>query len=156
MADELISREAVLDKAEYDSNFRLVVPVETIKKVPFFNAVVLPCKVGDTVYFQANYCGKAIHEAKIKCLRFRIDDKQSLFGADVEFYIVDPYYNDGRLMLCGAVVGINNNFGNQPTAYLTREEAEKALGERKEENPCDQDEKENDEDAELQQLYARR
>ena len=45
MADELISREAVLDEAERDSNFRLVVPVETIEKVPSVDAVeVVRCR----------------------------------------------------------------------------------------------------------------
>ena len=94
--------------------------------------IVLPCKVGDTVYFQDDYYGRAIQEAEIKCLRFRADKNKVLFGADVEFHIVDPYYTDGRLMLCGAIVGINNNFGNQPTAFLTREEAEAALKEGRE------------------------
>ena len=89
--------------------------------------VVLPCKVGDKVYFQNDYHGKSIVEAEIKCLRFRATENKVLFGADVEFNIVDPYYVDGRLMRCGAIVGIENNFGNQPTAFLTREEAEAAL-----------------------------
>lgn len=31
---DYISREAVLDKAEYDVNYRLVVPVEVIKNFP--------------------------------------------------------------------------------------------------------------------------
>lgn len=91
--------------------------------------IALPCKVGDTVYFQDDYYGRAIQEAEIKCLRFRADKNKVLFGADVEFYVVDPYYNDGRLMLCGAIVGIESEFGNQPTAFLTREEAEAALKE---------------------------
>lgn len=89
--------------------------------------VILPCKAGDTVYFQDDYYGRVIQKAEVKCLRIRADKNKVLFGADVEFYIVDPYYQDGRLMLCGAVVGIDNSFGNQPTAFLTREEAEKAL-----------------------------
>ena len=32
--DDYISREAVLDKAECDGNYRLVVPVEVIKNFP--------------------------------------------------------------------------------------------------------------------------
>lgn len=31
---EYIEREAVLEKAEYDENYRLVVPVDTIKSFP--------------------------------------------------------------------------------------------------------------------------
>jgi len=41
---DYISREAMLEKAEYDGNYRLVVPVEAIKGLPA--ADVEPVRMG--------------------------------------------------------------------------------------------------------------
>jgi hypothetical protein len=68
--------------------------------------VMLPCKVGDTVYWTSNF-GKAIHHGKITALKI------SGFGIDLE--IATPA---NLLFRCEA-----------ETVFLTREEAEAALKE---------------------------
>ena len=46
---DYISREAAIEKAEYDGNYRLVIPVEAIKGLPAADVVpVIHCK--DCVY----------------------------------------------------------------------------------------------------------
>lgn len=54
--NDYISREAALDKAEYDGNYRLVVPVEVIKNFPA--ADVEPVRRGRWEgYTHSRYCG---------------------------------------------------------------------------------------------------
>lgn len=92
------------------------------------DAVVLPCKVGDTVYGRFNYYGTEIHEckvAKVKMCQFK--DKSLHCFLDVEFDIIDPYFRDGRLMHCGQQAVLGEDYGSWHRAYLTREEAEVAL-----------------------------
>ena len=106
MADELISREAVIEQlellAKYEDSFRQSVilgVVHTIKCAPSVNAVVLPCKVGDTVYrLLWSHGGK-------KRWNFHIAEQRVKNLHD----IVD------------CIEGLNK------TVFLTREEAEKAL-----------------------------
>ena len=43
---------------------------------------------------------------------------------DLEFDIIDPYFNDGRLMRCETQAVYGADFGNWYRVYLTREEAE--------------------------------
>ena len=76
MAD-LISRDVVIDKAEYDGNFRLVVPVETIIAVPSVNAVVLPCQVGTYLWIDSR---KALVE--------------EFFGYETERYLHCQFYDN--------------------------------------------------------------
>lgn len=95
--------------------------------------VVLPCKVGDTVYFFDEYRGKTIRKATVHRIR-AIDGERGLcFIADTKFEITDPYFRDGRTMTCNELVAIDSKFGGQPIAYLTREEAEAAIAVRKRE-----------------------
>ena len=53
---DYISREAMLEKAEYDGNYRLVVPVEAIKGLPAADAE--PVRHGRwEEYIHSRYCG---------------------------------------------------------------------------------------------------
>ena len=104
-----------------------------IESATTVNAVVLPCKVGDTVYGRIENYGKQIHECKVvkvKVCQFKEGSLQ--YFLDVEFNIIDPFFNDGRQMLCGSQVVFGDDFGNWDRVYLTREEAEAALAEGKE------------------------
>lgn len=90
--------------------------------------VELPCKVGDTVYGQFRLGSKEILECKvtrIKACQFRNGSLH--YFLDVEFDIIDPYYNDGRLMRCGQQAVFGEVYGSWHRAYRTREEAEKEL-----------------------------
>lgn len=92
--------------------------------------ITLPCKIGDTVYgsFQC-YDGKVIRECRvirIRACQFKADS-ECLYFVDVEFNIIDPFYNDRRLMLCRHQAVIGNDYGSWERVFFTREEAEAAL-----------------------------
>lgn len=92
--------------------------------------IELPCKIGDTVYgrFQC-YDGKEIRECKvigIRVCQFKADSECYYF-VDVEFNIIDPFYRDGRLMICRHQAVIGNDYGSWERVFFTCEEAEAAL-----------------------------
>lgn len=80
-----------------------------------------PCKVGDTVW--------CIFESKIyEAIARKVTivtglNNYQLVKIEAEFEIVDPFYNDGRLMK----YGMYQNY--LETVFLTKAEAEKALAE---------------------------
>ena len=99
--------------------------ISSIENAPIVDAIVLPCKVGDTVYGQLHCYGREIHECKvtrIKACQFK--DGSLHYFLDVEFDIIDPYYNDGRMMRCGNQTVFGEDYGNWNRVYLTEEEAE--------------------------------
>lgn len=53
---EYIEREAVIEKAEYDGNYRLVVPADTVKSLPA--ADVVPVVHGKWMPFHSEAAGK--------------------------------------------------------------------------------------------------
>lgn len=135
MADELISRQKIIKLLEllarHEDDFRQSVilgVVHTIKNIPAVNAVVLPCKVGDTVYV---IWGEEIVEATVYCLRPFVYKDHTEFRGNAICVIKDPFFNDGRLMKHDLFVV----FGFD--TFLTREEAEATLKERREENAAD-------------------
>lgn len=82
----------------------------------------LPCKVGDTVYLifeRRIYEGTGV---KIVSVRTPSHDYTRI---EIVFEIEDPWYSDGRKMKHGA----NEILGEK--VFLTKEEAEQALAERK-------------------------
>ena len=90
--------------------------------------VVLPCKVGDTVYgCFPRYCRKAIECKVVKIRACQFSDGSIHHIVDVEFYIANPYYDDGRLMLHGHQAVVADCYGNWDRVFLSREEAEAAL-----------------------------
>lgn len=90
--------------------------------------VEVPCKVGDTVYGKFDPYGKQINECKvIKSRACQFKDGTLHYFLDVEFYIIDPFYRDGRQMLCHYQAVLGEDFGSWDRVYLTRDEAEAAL-----------------------------
>lgn len=80
--------------------------------------VLLPCKVGDTVWLSMY---DEVKEAKVVCIRpFVFQDKVE-FRGNAEWTGEDPFYNDGRPLTQEVFIV----FGKD--AFLTREEAEAAL-----------------------------
>lgn len=54
---DYISREAAIEKAEYDGNYRLVIPVEAIKGLPAADVVeVVRCK--NCIHRGKEYCSE--------------------------------------------------------------------------------------------------
>ena len=108
MSDELIRKSDVLNLLNdlglnlinYDIYSQLF---NTVDNMPPVNAVELPCKVGDTVYELCKFCN-AIHEYEVVGFRYKYEmvfiecDERELTDKDI---------------------GVR--------AFLTREEAEKAL-----------------------------
>lgn len=88
-------------------------------------ATVLPVQVGDTVYGRFRSYGKEVHQCevvKVKACQFK--DGTVRYFLDLEFYIIDPFFHDGRLMRCGMQAIYGADFGDWYRVYLTREEAE--------------------------------
>ena len=81
-----------------------------VEQMPTVDAVILPCKIGDTLYdiYEAvNNGGDSIQEYRVKELRFQIDKR-------------------GRVsMTVDGVLIMLDDFNK--TVFLTREEAETAL-----------------------------
>ena len=92
--------------------------------------IELPCKIGDTVYgsFQC-YDGIKINECKVTGIRAckLKANSECYYIVDVEFNIIDPYYNDGRLMFFKRQAVIGNNYGSWERVFFTKEEVEAAL-----------------------------
>lgn len=113
----------------YTDDFKKPNPIYELADHLIANGVILPpCKAGQTVYAQLHNYGKGIHKCevvKVKACQFK-GGKWRYF-LDVEFYIADPFYCDGRLMRCGHQVVFGEDYGSWNRAFLTREEAETAL-----------------------------
>lgn len=90
--------------------------------------VVLPCKVGDTVYGCFARYSRTVIECKVVKIRAcQFSDGSTHHIVDVEFYIPNPYFDDGRLMLHGHQAVVSERYGNWDMVFLTHEEAETAL-----------------------------
>lgn len=92
--------------------------------------IVPPCKVGDTVYFIQD---KKIYEGVVVLIRPFIHKDNTTFHGNVQYECEDLFYCDGRTMTHQISV-VFQEYGQNQIAYLTREEAEKALAERAEDN----------------------
>ena len=86
---------------------------------------VLPVQVGDTVYGRFSTYGKEVHQCKVvKVKACQLKDRTVRYFLDLEFDIIDPFYQDGRLMRCGMQAIYGEDWGDWYRVYLTREEAE--------------------------------
>ena len=86
---------------------------------------VLPVQVGDTVYGRFLPYGEGIQQCEVvKSKLCQFKDRTVRYFLDLEFDIIDPYFNDGRLMRCRTQAVYGANFGDWHRVYLTREEAE--------------------------------
>ena len=92
--------------------------------------VVLPCKVGDWVYGYFPRYSRNILDCKVvKVKACQFHNGTMHHFVDVEFYIENPYFDDGRLMLHGHQAVVAECFGSWDRVFLTREDAERALKE---------------------------
>ncbi len=116
MADELISREALLNKIyenpETSHNLRVAQLLESIMCAPAVNAVVLPCNVGDTVYTPQDFGAEY--------LPFVDSGKVFAISIDGHNMWISVQYDSGLKYYHTA-----DDIGK--TVFLTCEEAEKAL-----------------------------
>ena len=86
---------------------------------------VLPVQVGDTVYGRFLLYGDEVQQCEVvKSKLCQFKDRTVLYFLDLEFDIIDPYFNDGRLMRCRTQAVYGADFGDWHRVYLTREEAE--------------------------------
>lgn len=86
---------------------------------------VLPVQVGDTVYGRFLTYGEEVQQCKVvKSKLCQFKDRTARYFLDLEFDVIDPYFNDGRLMHCGTQAVYGADFGDWCRVYLTREEAE--------------------------------
>lgn len=120
--NDLISRKALI--AEYDRVH--VGPPGGARKLmenaPTVDAVVLPCKIGDTVW--TIMYGEVL-KGKVTCIRPFVFEDFVEFRGNAVVVIVHPFYSDGRPLTQEPFI----IFGKD--TFLTREEAETALAERK-------------------------
>ncbi len=85
--------------------------------------VVLPCKVGDTVYLTDR---DRVVKAEVTCIRPFVFQNEIEFRGNAAWCFEDPFHHDGRILEQDVFIV----FGKD--AYLTREEAEAALAKQKE------------------------
>ncbi len=100
----------------------------TIKDAPTVDAVILPCKIGDTVW---TIMYGEIREAKVTCIRPFVFEDFVEFRGNAVITMAHPFYSDGRTLTQEPFI----IFGKD--TFLTREEAEAALVERKKVNEND-------------------
>ena len=123
-AIEIVKHEADVCNSGFTRNILEFVAVK-IERIPTVDAVVLPCKVGDTVYGQFHLYGKEIYECKVTRIKAcQYKDGSLRYFVDVEIDIIDPYHRDGRLMRCMQQAVVGEDFGSWNRVYLTKEEAE--------------------------------
>lgn len=116
--NDLISRKALI--AEYDRVH--IGPPGGARKLmedaPAVDAVILPCKIGDTVW---TIMYGEIREAKVTCIRPFVFEDFVEFRGNAVITMAHPFYSDGRTLTQEPFI----IFGKD--TFLTREEAEAAL-----------------------------
>lgn len=99
--------------------------IEALEKEKESCVTVLPVQVGDTVYGRFLPYGQEVQQCEVvKSKLCQFKDGTVRYFLDLEFNIIDPYFNDGRLMRCSTQAVYGADFGNWYRVYLTREEAE--------------------------------
>lgn len=86
--------------------------------------IVLPCKVGDTVY--CIYREKVI-QGTVRLIRPFISEKETIFKGNIICEVENIFLDDGSKEEIELYVVFENPYGIERLAYLTREEAERAL-----------------------------
>ena len=90
----------------------------SLADVPTVDAVILPCKIGDTVW---TIMYGEIREAKVTCIRPFVFEDFVEFRGNAVITMAHPFYSDGRTLTQEPFI----IFGKD--TFLTREEAEAAL-----------------------------
>lgn len=91
--------------------------------------IVPPCKAGDTVY--VIYRGE-VTQGVVRLIRPFISQESTIFKGNVICEVDDPFLDDGSKEEVELYVVFEKSYGIERIAYLTKEEAEKALKERSE------------------------
>ena len=118
-ADALMDTLKKRTSAAYPNElWGLMLAQDVVENAPTIEAVVLPCKVGNTVW---TILHKKIHEAKVVCIRPFVFEDFVEFRGNVEITYADPFYSDGR-PLTQELFAV---FGKD--TFLTHEEAVAAL-----------------------------
>lgn len=113
MAEELITKQAVLDLAYKGGSLAGLIHAFKVENLNGVNAVVLPCKVGDTVWcVRPELC---VYRENDAC-----DNYCDGFDTFCEEYEGGKWIEHSRFRL-----SMLDDIGK--TVFLTREEAEKAL-----------------------------
>ena len=86
--------------------------------------VCLPCKVGDTVY--CIYHEKVI-QGTVRLIRPFISEKETVFKGNIICEVDNLFFDDGTKEEVELYVVFEKPYGCERIAYLTREEAERAL-----------------------------
>lgn len=74
---------------------------------------VLPVQVGDTVYGRFLPYGEGVQQCEVvKSKLCQFKDGTVRYLLDLEFNIIDPYFNDSRLMRCRTHAVYGADFGN--------------------------------------------
>ncbi|MBQ0124745.1 MAG: hypothetical protein KBS59_00285 [Clostridiales bacterium] len=89
--------------------------------------IELPCKVGDTVYVIFD---KKVYEGKVVQTRTFTSNQETVYAGNALIDVYDLFYHDGRTYKVNVSFRISPR-GSDHDAFLTREEAEKALAERR-------------------------
>ena len=89
-----------------------------IHAMPTVEALVLPCKVGDTVW---TIVYNKVQKAEVVCIRPFVFKDFVEFRGNVEITFEDPFYDDGRLCTQELFVVFEKD------TFLTYEEAKSAL-----------------------------
>lgn len=99
--------------------------IEALEKEKESGVTVLPVQVGDTVYGRFLPYGEEVQQCEVvKSKLCQFKDRTVRYFLDLEFDIIDPYFNDSRLMRCSKQAVYGADFGNWYRVYLTSEEAE--------------------------------
>ena len=122
----------LLDKTyaeQYDKR-RLLTAEHTADYLLANGVIVPPCKVGDTVYCIEH---NTIRECFVKLVKsLTYDEIKTNYFVEAECEIESPFHSDGRKIKHGLSAVWEIEWGSWYRAFRTREEAEKALAERKE------------------------
>ena len=110
---------------EYDQMRMMRMSIEEcVDRIIEKGVTVLPVQVGDTVYGRFRTYGNEVHQCKVvKVKACQFKDRTVRYFLDLEFEIIDPFFNDGRLMRCWTQAVYGADFGDWYRVYLTREEA---------------------------------
>ena len=101
--------------------------LDTVDYLLANGVIVPPCKVGDVVYII--YHEKVI-QGTVRLIRPFISENETVFKGNVICEVDNLFFDDGTKEEVELYVVFEKTYGIERIAYLTREEAEKALAER--------------------------
>ena len=118
-------REKLVELLEEIPHPQRLYPDLYVDRIIAHGVIVLPVQVGDTVYGYFRPYGNEVLQCKVvKVKACQFKDRTIRYFLDLEFDIIDPFFNDGRLMRCSAQAVYGADFGDWYRVYLTKEEAE--------------------------------